>query len=826
VSAAPDVQRGMLLQEAIAAIEEQGLTVFYSSDLIKPWLRVAENPTSAEPHQLLAEILLPLGLATQPGPDGSVLVVRGASAASDPLPTGGIAGVVRERAEGRPVAGAAVSLLEPRRRVVTGQNGRFVFDDLAAGSYLVRVLYPGNANETARPIEVLEDQTAVVRIEIDTTPTAALEEIVVAASQYELTRAVGASHSLLTSEDIEYLPDFGDDALRAVSRLPGTSTNGVSARSNVRGGEVGETLVRFDSLRLYDPFHLEDFQSIFSTVDPRVISSMNIYTGGFPAVFGDRMSSVIDVASLDAPAERYHEIAMSFFNASALSSGEFGQGDGEWLASIRRSNLDVLYDARSTNFGRPRYLDAFAKISFDVNDALRLTGSYLYFADDITLTDGDGDKQASAEGDDRYVWLRLDHALSPDLGGSTLVARSRLVSDRAGSTEEPGLSTGSLADHRSFTILSAQSDWTWRPSDGVLFEFGAGLTRSEGRYGYRDEVDFDVLFATPGASGETSRARDIRIAPRGDRYSLYGSVRYGPTDRLTTDFGLRWDKQTLDPAHSDSLSPRIGVRYRLGERTFLRGSWGRFHQSQTINELQVEDGIRGYFAPQRSEHTVIGFEHGFEQGIQLRVEAYDKDMSSLRPRHENLLNSLTLLPEIKPDRIRITPMSASARGVELFLSQRLQYPLTWWFGYSWSRVKDRVDDGKIYRSWDQTHAISAGLNWDTPKWNLGLGLIYRSGWPTTPVILDDAGPVPVVQASRRNSDRVDFYRSADLRLTRKFELERSSLSIFLELTNLFGRENPCCVEYEILPEDEGGGLQLQTLDYLPTIPSIGFVWSF
>ena len=201
-------------------------------------------------------------------------------------------------------------------------------------------------------------------------------------------------------------------------------------------------------------------------------------------------------------------------------------------------------------------------------------------------------------------------------------------------------------------------------------------------------------------------------------------------------------------------------------------------------------------------------------------------MTSLRPRYENLLNSLTLLPELKPDRIAISPSSARARGVELFLSQQLQYPVTWWFGYSWSWVKDVVDDERLFRSWDQTHAVSAGLNWDTPKWNVGFGLIYRSGWPTTPVTLNDRGPTPIVNVDQRNSARVDFYRSADLRITRKFELDSSSVSVFLEITNLFGRHNPCCIEYEILPPEEGGGLELETLDYLPMIPSVGFIWNF
>ena len=76
----------------------------------------------------------------------------------------------------------------------------------------------------------------------------------------------------------------------------------------------------------------------------------------------------------------------------------------------------------------------------------------------------------------------------------------------------------------------------------------------------------------------------------------------------------------------------------------------------------------------------------------------------------------------------------------------------------------------------------------------------------------------------RNTERLDFYRSMDFRVTRKFNVRSTSLDLFLELSNAFGRHNPCCVEYEI--EDEDGEFETKLLDYMPLIPSVGFVWRF
>jgi hypothetical protein len=817
--------QGLSLEGALSALEDEGLTLFYSSDLIRPWMEVNSRRTEADPLLALEALLTPHGLGTRPGPGGSFLVVRTVAEQEEPPQTGSIFGVVSARSGQHPISGARVFIDESGRSTTTDADGRFLFTELDDGQYTVTISHPVFSTASIEAIEVAARQTAMTEIELGIALRTTLEEIVVAASQYQLSRSASATHTFLTGEDIDYLPDFGDDALRAVNRLPGTTATGVSARSNVRGGEVGETLVRFDSLRLYEPFHLKEFQSIFSTVDPRVVGSMDVYTGGFPAAFGDRMSSVIDVESLDPPTDNYTEVALSFFNSSVLHVGQSQDGSASWIGSIRRSNLDVLYDAFSHQDGQPRYLDAFAKFSYDVNEKLSLSGNYLYFADDTSLIDRDLSREAHAKGEDRYLWLRLDHTANASLSGETLVAQSKFSNDRSGFTAEPGVSTGILDEHDEFKINSIQSDWTWAPNEKLFFQFGGIASKLSAHYDYRDQVSFDLLFDDPGASRDANRTRSIQIAPSGEQYALYSSVRYSLTPKLAADFGLRWDKQTLDPGHSDTLGPRLGLRYQLAERTYLRASWGRFFQSQGINELQVGDGIRTFARPQRSDHTVIGIEHDFRNGLNLRLEAYDKNMGTLRPRFENLLNSLILLPELMPDRIRISPNRARARGVELFLNQRLQKPLTWWFGYSYSWVEDKIAGAEVLRSWDQTHSLSSGLNWDTPKWNIAFAVTARSGWPTTPVSLQGSrSNVPLIGTTGRNTARLDDYRSSDFRVTRKLDVKGTSLDVFFEVTNLFGRSNDCCTEYEI--HEDTGQLEIKKLNYLPLIPSIGFVWRF
>ena len=744
---------GMPLSSAVADLERRGLAVLYSSDLVRPWMKVAAEPTASDPASVLVEILRPHGLAARPGPNGLLLVVRQPRVA-----------------QARPVR-------------------------------------PGSG-----PAET----------------AASLEEVVVTTSRYRLD-SLPVMPILLESADLGLLPDLGDDPLRATARLPGAAAGDLSAKSNLRGGEVDETLVRFDGLRLFNPFHFKDFQSIFSTIDPAIVRGIEVYTGAFPASYGDRMSGVISIDSLSAANAPQGELALSLYNTSARFARSFDEGRGEWLLSARRSNLDTVLDLANEDRGEPGYTDMYGRLGYQITDSLALTGSALRFDDDLELNDTDFEETAVATYHDAYYWLRLDYETGPDLHGSVLLARSELDSDRSGSVDQPGIASGELTDQRNFSIESVQTDWSLARSNSLAFAFGAEWRHMDGRYDYRDHADYDVLFATPGAPQDASRDRIISVAPSGDQFGAYASVRAQPEESVVLDLGLRWDHQTLSDDGVDALSPRASVLWLLGDRTSVRAAWGRYFQAQTINELQVPDGVDEFLPPQRADHWVAGIEYQHPAEIDLRLEVYRKEYTRLRPRYENLLNAAVLLPELKPDRVRIAPESAEAHGVELSVSRETEAPLRWWLMYSWASARDEFAEIESDRSWDQAHAFGAGLAWRTAQWELSLAGRYHSGWPTTALTLAATDPIPIVATGPRNTDRLGDYRSFDARIARTFTFnDASELTIFLEVTNLFNENNECCVEYEITDDDEDGEpiLEIEPVHTLPVLPSLGLVWRF
>jgi len=667
---------------------------------------------------------------------------------------------------------------------------------------------------------------------VDTPPAGApaapqaLREIVVTASRYQLAHQRLPGARQLTSRQLEVVPEIGEDPVRAIARLPGVARQDFSSKSNIRGGIADETLVRFDGLRLYNPYHLKDFQSLFSTIDPGVVRELTVYTAGFPVAFGDRLSGVVDIAPVRAGEDFGGRLSASLFNLGGMAGAPLDGGRGEWIAAARRGTLDVVLDAVNPELGRPAYVDAYARVAHAANEWLHVSGNLLQSEDDLELFDRDQEEEAVAEYRDEYYWIDLDFGDTERTGGRLQLARGRLSSERSGQADLPGVGRGSLEDRRRFTIDTVTADGWWPLPNGSRVDAGIEWRSVEGRYDYADEAEFELLFLTPGASGEPARTRALQVSASGQHYAGYVNWRVEATRTLAADLGLRWDRETLSPGGGDDLSPRLGLLWQAGERTRLRASWGRFYQAQGIDELAVADGDPAFHAGQRAEHWVASLEHRLADGIDLRVEAYRKRYDDLRPRYENLLYPLVVLPEIKPDRIRIEPDSARADGVELSLDYA-RGPVSGWLGYSWASVEDRITGREVPRSWDQSHVLTAGLIYSGERWDLSLTASWHSGWPTTDVELLTLEPFPLVGTGPRNSARLGSYARLDLHIARHFvPAPEQRLTVFLDVSNLTNRRNDCCVEYQLETEEAATFLDVAPVESLPTVPSVGIIWEF
>jgi len=657
------------------------------------------------------------------------------------------------------------------------------------------------------------------------TTAAPLEEIVIAASRYSLSADTPDVHTFLTQAEIESLPRLADDSLKAVHRLPGAASNGLSGLANLRGGETDETLIVFDGLPLYEPFHLRLLLSPASVLDPRIVDRLDVHAGGFTAQYGDRMSAVIDATSVRPQPDAYYELGASLFHLSALASHRFGGGKGQWLAAGRRSNLDEVADLVDSEIGEPSYSDAFGRVDYAFSDGTRASLHVLLASDRAEVQNSAETEFSDATYRNSYLWATLEHEFSPSTDARAIVSYTDIASERDGEVDEPGRRAGAVHDDRHYDVLGLKLDGRWR-GERWAHRFGLEYRSLAADYDYSSAVRFEAGYPWPDSPAQViARAEDPE--PSGDHVAAYLTSRLMLTERLAAELGLRWDEQTYGSDSDEQWGPRVNLAWQAGAATRLRASWGRYQQFQGINELQVEDGITAFLPAQQADHWILSVEHDLRAGFGLRVEAYRKDYDQLKPRYESLFDPLSLVPELRWDRVQIAPQSARAEGLEVLFTRRSADPWNGWLSYTWSRVTDRENSERTLRSWDQAHSVSAGLTWTSSPWNATLATSYHTGWPTTPVSIVDAGtPQATIVVGRRNSIRYEDYASVDLRVSRTFALRRGDLDVFAEVTNALNRRNACCTDYSYDYPDGQLALEREYRHWLPLVPSVGVLWRF
>jgi hypothetical protein len=646
-----------------------------------------------------------------------------------------------------------------------------------------------------------------------------IETVVVAASRYEVSRDISASRFSIDRRSIQNMPDIGEDPIRVTQRLPGAAASGASARTHFRGGEENEIGIMLNGQWLFDPFHIRDYQNVFSAIDARAIDGVEVFTGGFPVRYGDRMSGLVLMDSLESEDTRHNEIGISVFNTSFLTAGQ--KGDRNWLLSARRGNLDLVIDPK---FGEPSYFDVFGEFAIDLSPNARLSVNTLYADDKVNLvleTDPQEREQVVSDTKNAQFWLQLESNWSEALASSTVLSFVDFSNRRDGAVSDPEKMIAAVQDYRDVSQYGFRQDWVWRASPRHRTQWGIHVMYGDADYDYDGTAEY---FGLQELYGLPNIDRSLEASPSGASYAMYVADRWKFSPRGVLEWGLRWDDQTYTDLVSDAqLSPRFSLVYRVRDQTEVRFSAGRYHQSQGIQSLQIEDGVTSFWPAQRADHLIAGIHHLTAGDIALRGEAFIKEIRDLRPRFENLFDPLGTLPELNADRVRLEPSLAQARGIELS-ADRATGAWNWWVSYTWSKVADRIDGRDELRSWDQRHAFQGGFGWHNETWDFSAATNVHSGWPTTDLQLDEDG---IAVPGPRNALQLSTFASLDVRLSRRFRVPRGSLLVFVEVSNVLNRKNVCCVDWDVDEDDDGESVLEQSLDYwMPLLPAIGILWEF
>lgn len=803
---------GRAVVEALQELRGSGLDFIYSSELVPPTIRVLTEPASQNRLLVAREILAQHGLALSVVRPGLYAVVSMRRGPGNRV----IRGQVVNAVSGGPVATARVLLLPIGAAGWSDSDGRFAIGPVPDGDYTLRVEASGFEPAEWPGFSV---SAAMTTPELRLAPAQSqLGEVVVATSRYAVDRSGAFGMVHIGGEMLEVQPAIGEDALRTLGRLPGIAQNGVSAQSSVRGGEAGELLTLLDGFPLRQAFHMPAYQSVFGVIDPGLIEDVEIYTGGFPVRYGNRMSGVFDLHTIDAANEPRTALGVSVFNALARHGGRFEELNTDWLGSARVGTLRPFIETFGDGATSPTYADVYTRVGFGAPDRLRISANLLWARDELSIAREGHGESAQIESRNRYLWIRGDREWSDDLHASIWLGQSSVDSFRQGSIDKPEIAAGTVSDRRSSEYQELRGRFAWQPRSRHWFDGGFEWILEDARYRYAANAAYTQAVADL-FSREALLTRAFDLSPERERISLFASHRWRILGSLTSELGLRAQRTITRGFAAESwlLDPRLSLRWQVTPDMNLRAHWGRFHQADEVHELKVEDGLTEFPEAQRSDHFIIGLERQLPSGPSLRLEWFRKVQSESRPHFENLLDPLTVLPEIAPDRTLVAPAATEVGGAEFsVVSERIE---SWWsLSLAWSDVRDSVDGRNVPRSWDQTWAVTAGIGWTHGDWRFGAIAGAHRGWPTTRIRDSQLG--------MRNAARFPERVTLDLRAEHRKPLAIGSLAVTFELSNAINIGNECCRKLMVVDDSGGVEFTTRTSDWLPLVPSIGVLWEF
>ncbi len=843
-------------QSAAAALLEfarqAGVEVLFSFDDLKK-VRAAAVVGRFEPEDALDLLLRDTGYSAQRNAAGKFVVTARHRFGR----TAEIRGSILSATAGSPVPGAIVRLGQEPRGVRAAADGGFLLRDVpiettavlvsAEGFVSVRVpgiaLQPGRRTELG-PVRLLPadegaEQLAEIVVDASELGTAfgalslfSLREMIVTPSRFGLDVTRSPIAATLTESDLLALPQLGDDLYRAISHLPGLAADDTTARFWVRGAPHEQLLARLDGVDLLEPFHLKDTDGALSILDLETIGRLNLHTGGFTAEFGDRLAGVLTMETdRHTRAKPRTTLGLSLTGGRVASRGQTAGGRTRWLLSARSGYPDIAIEegnADDRNVIRPRYHDVMGKWELNLTPRQTLSLHALHAGDRMYFRDGDGPILTSRYDSD-YGWARWQG----DFGrvtGEGVLSWTAISWHRDAAGLLDGRYALELHERRTLRSLGLRQDWTASLSESALLRGGFELKSGDANYTYRNADERLVLRNGSFVPERTSQS--VRVNPDGRTTAAYLTARVQPGPTLTLEPGLRFDANTY--AHDSDVTPRFSAALQQG-RTTWRTAWGLYAQAQALHQLAVQDGDTRFRQAERAEHRVLSFEHRLDPGINLRLEGYERIVKKPRPHWDNAVDSASAMPELDRDRVRVDPVRARARGIELIVERRGAGKLAWSASYAFARSEETLRNGRtIARARDQRHTFYVDASYTpNPRWQFSAAWQYHTGWPTTGldyslVSLAGGGSAVTSSLGLLNALRLPAYQRFDLRAQRRIPVKRGTLRVYLDVFNVFNRRNTIDFAYDVSLTARN---QLEVRrkpgeSLFPLLPSVGATWDF
>ncbi len=742
-----------------------------------------------------------------------------ASLISAQTSTGIVTGKVVDKITQQPLPGVNILLVGTTLGAATDLEGNFSISNIPIGTYQIRASFVGFNTVTKTDITVNTARPSNVNFEI-TESTIELDGVVVTSDFFEADPTEVNSIKSFSYEEIRRAPGGFEDVVRALSVLPGVAQ--ASAGRNdlvVRGGAPSENLFLVDGLVVPNINHFGTQGATggpLSFINLDFVESTSFSTGGFSALYGDKLSSVLTIDLREARKDRIGGKAL-------LSATQFGLNlegpvskNSNFIFSARRSYLDFIFNAAGFGFV-PQYYDFLGKFNYDIDTKNKLSFLFVAALDKVKFNNDDDENirdnaQILGSNQNQYVTGLTYRRLFNN--GFYRVSLSRNFVDYDSSQRDTLLNPIFL-NQSTEGENEIKADVVYKTS--AASEINVGLSAK--LINFNSNILFPQNFVT--TFGETLPITSLDVDENFTKFAAFAQYSASLFNRFRLNLGLRADyfDAIEDPL---TISPRFSAGYMIDDLTSLSFSTGIYHQSPSYIWLAALESNKN-LKPVKVNQFVLGIERKLQDDLRLKLEGFYKDYSdyptsTFRPylvlantgagfggAAENF-SSFGLEPLVSEGK-------GNARGIELSLQKKLSdIPYYGLFSLTYSESEFTGLDG-IERpgTYDQRWILNlTGGYVFNEKWEVSLKFRFATGSPYTPFNNDGTQSL-----SNYLSERFVETHALDLRVDRRWDFNGWSLITYLDIQNIYNRQNQTDIRWDFNENAPDTGSELGLL------PSIG-----
>jgi len=791
-----------------------------------------------------------------------------------------VSGTITDAKTGETLIGATVVDTRSGKGTVTNVYGHFSLT-LRRDSVDLKVTYVGYEPQF---FQFRLDKNREVNVKLSSSVT--LDEVVITAERTGDTRSSQMSAVVVPVEKLKAVPVmFGEaDLIKALQLMPGVQS-GSEGNSGmyVRGGGPDENLFLLDGVPLYNVSHMGGFFSAFNT---DAIKNVTLYKGSFPARFGGRLSSVLDVTQNNGNDKEIHgNLSIGLISAKFNLEGPLVKEKTTFSLSARRTYAELfiipavmwLNDlgeeekpaaptvASNAKFDAGYWFyDINAKITHKFSDKSRLYGSF-YMGEDkihgnintVTSLEENMDLGFANKWGNLVGALRWNYELTPQLFMNLALNYTQYKNDIVGTVKKidsPGDLNASTMEgtYRSgIKEATLRADFDYTPAPEHNAKFGASFTChwfipevADGSINYYDSIQMNHAFQFDSSIFSGVIPANEMVAYAEDDWAI--------TEALKVNYGLHLSAFRVQNSFYTALQPRLSGRMMLSDDLSVKVGYARMRQyvhllsttSVTLPTdlwVPVTDRVR----PMVSDQVAGGVSYSRSGIADFSVEVYYKHMDNLI----EYKDGATFFGSSENWENLVYSGEGWSYGVEL-LVQREVGNLTGWVGYTWSRTMHLFDrpgqvlnEGRAFPAkYDRRHDLSVVLSYKfsdrfdvSATWVFSTGNAASLATQSYPVAQEDPDDYDLGGAGQgasvnyiegRNNYRMPNYHRLDLGANFHRKFKRAHRTISVSIYNVYNRQNPYMLYRSRNESYNGYPSALVQLSLFPILPSVGYTLFF